>query len=282
MKTVIFILVFLLLFLNSTGTLYAAPEEEPRIGLALSGGAAWGLAHIGVLEVFEEEGIDICCIAGTSAGAIVGSFYAGGMSSREMRKLAENISWRRFLWPVISELGLFSTERLEEFIDNHLQGNEFADLDIDFTCVASDLGSGELVVLNDGSVARAVAASSAIPVIFEPVEINDRHLVDGGLISNLPLEILEKKDDIDILIGVDVVSSFSFAEFPQSRIEVGIRSYNIMQQYHVDSEGADILIKPDLEGISGIDFESYKKMIARGREAAAEVIPEIKNWDRTD
>ncbi|MFW5985558.1 MAG: patatin-like phospholipase family protein [Halanaerobiaceae bacterium] len=277
MKKLLVIFILVLVVANSCSVLAEArtEKEKTEVGLALSGGAAWGLAHIGVLEVLVENEIEIDYIAGTSAGSIVGSLYASGVSPEEMKEIAEDITWIDLLRPVISDLGLFNSEQIEKFIKENIKENQFSRLQIGLSVVATDLATGEVVILEKGKVSRAVTASSAIPVIFEPVEYREKKLVDGGLANNLPLDVVNQQD-VDIVVGVDVASSFSIAEFPRSKTEVGIRSYNIIQKHQTDYEGADVVIKPDLEGIRGTDFSAHKKMIARGRDAAREMLPEIK------
>ena len=250
-------------------------DEEITIGIALSGGAAWGLAHIGVLEVLEENDIKLDYIAGTSSGAAVGSLYASGVTPQEMAEIANDIKWLDLIRPIISDLSIFDSRRIRTFMQDKLETENFSDLKIGFTAVATDLGRGEVVYLDSGNLSFAVMASATIPIIFEPVKYGDKMLVDGGLSNNLPLDVLEKKE-MDVIIGVDVNSSFSIEAFPRNLIEVGIRSYNIMQRYHIAPEKADILIRPDLEGIRGMDFDSHEEIIAEGRRAAEEALPQIK------
>ena len=250
-------------------------DKEIKIGIALSGGAAWGLAHIGVLEVLEENGITPDYIAGTSAGAAVGSLYASGKSPGEMATFAEELNWLNLIRPVISDVSIFDSRRIREFMEEKLKVNDFTDLGTGFTAVATDLGSGDIVYLDRGDLSFAVMASATIPVLFEPVSYGEKMLVDGGLSNNLPLDVLER-EEMDVIIGVDVNSSFSIDVFPRNLIEVGIRSYNIMQRYHVNPEKADVLIRPNLEGIRGMDFSEHKQIIATGRQAAEEALPEIE------
>ncbi len=253
-----------------------AAEDDPVIGLALSGGASWGLAHIGVLEVLEEEGIEFKIIAGTSSGALVGSLYAGGMSPQAMAEEAKSIAWTDFVDPIIQGMGFFSTRGIEEFVASHLPEDEFQALPIELAVVAADLDTGDEVVLNSGSVSKAVAASAAIPVIFDPVEYDDWLLADGGLVNNLPLELVRELG-ADKVIAVDVASNFRFTGRPETRTEVGIRAYNILMLDRTASKNADVFIRPDLNGIPGTDFSSHQEIIERGREAARKVLPEIRD-----
>lgn len=272
-----YIIIFLLVIsLLLTGTVNAEENNDKVVGLVLSGGAAWGLAHIGVLEVLSENDIKIDLISGTSAGAIIGSFYAGGTTPEEMIEIASGIRWRHFLNPVIADLGLFSPSGIEKYIKSELKIDQFDKLPIKFAVIAADLESGDEIIINEGSISSAVSASSAIPVIFKPVKNKDRLLVDGGIVNNLPVN-LAKEMGADIIIAVDVTGVFSFRETPDSKLEAGIRAYNILQRSQVDASQADILIEPDLTGIRGIDFKSYEKIIKKGREAAEKVLPDIIN-----
>ncbi len=273
MSKIIFCLLLILLLLLPERVM-ADEFDKPVIGLALSSGAAWGLAHIGVLEVLAENDIEFELVAGTSAGAIIGAFYAGGTTPHEMEDIVAEMSWLDILRPIISKNALFRSDVIEKFIASNLKINSFAELPVKLSVVAADLATGETVILNEGVISQAVTASSAIPVVFEPVYLNDKVLIDGGMANNLPVDVV-KEMGADIIIAVNVSGGFSFKELPQSKIETGIRAYHIMQKNMVNNQGADILIEPDLDGISGIDFEEYEILIEKGREAAEAALPDI-------
>lgn len=153
---------------------------KPKVGLALSGGAARGLAHIGVIKAIENEGIPISFVAGTSVGSLIGALFAAGVGWQEMAELARKLKWRDLVSVSLSGLGLARTDKLQKIIDRLLGGKRFEDLAIPFAAVAVDIASGEKVILKTGSVAEAVQASCSIPGIFEPVPLNGHLLVDGG------------------------------------------------------------------------------------------------------
>ncbi len=276
-KQLFFLILTLCILAGALAMVFFLREEDkkdPVVGLALSGGAAWGMAHIGVLEVLEENQIPIDIITGTSAGAIVGAFYASGMSPKDMALTASDLSWNDFLTPTIPNLGFFSTKGLEDFLDQNITVHDFSQLAIKLAVVATDLERGEEFIFQEGPVSKGVAASAAIPVVFEPVSYQGRILVDGGLINNIP-DDLARNMGADIVIAVNL-SGYSFEGKPENQIEVGLRSFNIIQKYRSRALEADIVITPDLTGISSADLEAYAEMIALGRKAAENALPEIK------
>ncbi|MEJ6951411.1 patatin-like phospholipase family protein [Natronospora cellulosivora (SeqCode)] len=264
----IFIFFTLITFNISIGAQEGQEDNEQLVlALSLSGGAALGIAHIGVLEVMEEYNIKADIITGTSAGALVGALYAGGMSPLEMEKLASNIKWRDLLGVEIPDMGFFSARGIESFVYKRIEEDNFDNVPIKLAFVATDLNSGYKVIIDGGSISRAVSASAAIPVLYSPVEYKDMLLTDGGLVDNLPID-LARDMGADIIIAVDVLSNFAYSGKPTNQLEVGIRSFNILQQSRVNLDAADILIKPDLEGFRGMDIDRYDELVERGREAA--------------
>ncbi len=159
----------------------------PKIGLALSGGAARGIAHIAVLDTLELEGIPIHAIAGTSAGSIIGALYAAGMPLLEIKRIILKTTWTDILKFNVPRRGLISSEGIYRFMDSILPVKKFSSLLFPFAAVATDLRTGEKVSITTGSVARAVQASCSLPVVFTPTEINKRLLVDGGVVSQIPV-----------------------------------------------------------------------------------------------
>jgi NTE family protein len=179
--------------------------QQKRIGVALGGGSARGYAHIGAISVLEKHGFEPNVIAGTSFGAVVGAMYALGQSCEEMRKSSSQIRSRQLI-PQITDFGLhkaalFSGEKLEAYFDALLEGRHFSDLKKELVVVATDVDTGERVLLNKGSLGKALRASASMPGIFAPVEIDGRRLVDGGLGSPVPLETLETLN-VDLAIGI--------------------------------------------------------------------------------
>ena len=183
-------------------------KRKPRaIGLALSGGATHGAAHIGVLQVLEREGISPAIVAGTSVGAIIGAAYVAGVPLAQMSHLFSQARWPNLLniaWR--GSLGIFDTEPLAAFIHTHIGDRTFEKLPRPFAVVACDILTGQRVVLKSGPLALAVRASAAIPGLFCPIEINGQLLVDGSVVDNLPVGVVREMG-ADYVIAVDSVPS---------------------------------------------------------------------------
>jgi NTE family protein len=193
-------------------------NNEIKLGLALSGGGARGLAHIGVLRAFENANIRPDYLAGTSMGGVIAAGYAVGLSPDDMEQIALEFATLRKLWgladPTLPRRGLFQGERLLAFFERCMRGCTFADLNIPLTLVAVDLNSGQEVHLREGSVAEALRATVSIPGLLAPVERNGQRLVDGGLLNNLPVDVVQSMG-ADITLGVDVYSSIVGESFWQ-------------------------------------------------------------------
>ncbi|MBT4334620.1 hypothetical protein HOD61_02280 [archaeon] len=174
-----------------------------KVGLALGGGTALGLAHIGVIEILEKNKIPIDYISGTSSGAIIGALYASGMNISDIKKIAETTKWENLVDFKIPIKGILSGDRLEKFIRVLLKNKTFEELDIPLAVIATDIYNGEKVTFRKGDVASAIRASISIPSIFVPFRYQNRVLVDGGVVDPVPVEIL-KKMGADITIAVDL------------------------------------------------------------------------------
>ncbi|HEY9284453.1 MAG TPA: patatin-like phospholipase family protein [Pyrinomonadaceae bacterium] len=257
-------------------------NTRPRVGLALSGGAARGAAHVGVLRVLEEQGIPVDCIAGTSAGALVGGAYAAGLPLDRLEDFALRMRWRDFGRVTLSTLGVQSNARLEEFIRARFPAARFEDLPIPFAAVAADLQTGAPVVLKDeGDLAFAIRASCAVPGWYVPVvDGRGRQLVDGGIVANLPVRALRKfQPPPDILVGVDV--NFEGAKFlGPPRTALGILFQTIMVVQRVvsshEQRAADVVIVPRVGHIRWDEMRRGAELVRLGREAALESVGRIK------
>ncbi|MGM0419422.1 MAG: patatin-like phospholipase family protein [Bacillota bacterium] len=272
MQIIIVLIAFILIY----GVGVRAEQEKPVIALVLGGGAAWGIAHIGVLEKLLEENIEFDIITGTSAGAIVGAFYADGYSIEEMITEVEDLKFRDFLFPVFDELGFFSITRLEEYFDEKISQENIEDLPITMCISTTNIDTGQVEKFTKGPLDKLLAASTSVPIMFAPVEYEDYLLADGGLVDNLPVQAAHELG-ADIVIAVDVGGNFSFTDRPESKTEYGNRIFNIMRMASYSPEGVDIYIAPKLDGYSGTDFELYSEFIELGREAAEQAMPEIKD-----
>ncbi len=283
--------------------------HRPKIGLVLSGGAAKGIAHIGVLKVLEEAQIPVDFIAGTSMGAIIGGLYAMGYDAGTLEKLTVSQDWPKLLTDNILRTDLSMEEKEEEDIfivsfplstrglkipsgiiagqniENLLnklcfpayQIRDFSKLQIPYLCIAMDIISGKEIVIDKGYLPLAMRASMAIPSLFAPVKIDSLLLVDGGVINNFPADHLRKMG-ADIIIGVDV--AFLTAKVPETYDVFKVFEQTIISmsdhKIKTNREMCDILIMPDLTGLSGSDFNKADTLIARGEKAAQLLLPELK------
>jgi len=194
-------------------------QHKPFLGLALSGGGARGLAHIGVLKALEDAHIQVDYLAGTSMGGVIAAAYAAGMSPSEIETIALEYANLRTLWrladPTLPRKGVFKGKQLEVFFRRHLGEKTFADLRIPLTLVAVDLNSGKEIHLNEGVVAPAVRATVSVPGLLAPVERDGQRLVDGGLLNNLPVDVVRNMG-ADVVLAVDVYSNSEAPSFWQS------------------------------------------------------------------
>lgn len=205
-----------------------------RIGLALSAGAARGLAHVGVLEVLEEEGIEISAIGGSSMGAYIGALWAAGYSGKQLEKLAEEMSDRRKLWKLADPLllpmeGLFRGEKAKRHLAKSLGDLKFEDLKRELLVITCDLDSGERLVVRSGSLLDAVHASCAMPGIVAPVKFHNRRCTDGGVVDPVPVGALRHYANVDVVIAVSVLPSLSDVDAGRTRPEP-VLPKNIMRR----------------------------------------------------
>jgi len=296
----------MLLFLS---TLPSARAEEapdhPKIGLVLSGGGARGGAHVGVLKALEELGITVDYIAGTSMGAIIGGLYASGYSAADIELVLIETDWKtaltdaparrdrtmrkkeleaQFLIPyrlgfnkgkIQLPLGAIEGQHLDQIFQElflpFLGMHDFDRLPIPFRAVATDLVTGDAVVLSSGSLPDAVRASMSVPAVFAPVRINGRLLVDGGMANNLPVDVVREMG-ADIVIAVDISSPLLKEEQLTSVLSVTEQLTNFLTRKTADEQIAslgpgDFLIVPELEGFSSSDFEGAGSIVPLGYEA---------------
>lgn len=246
------------------------------IGLVLSGGAVRGIAHIGVLEVLEEAGIRPDVVAGTSAGSLVGALYCAGLPLAEIKAEALNLSWSKIGRVRRPGLGWFDASRMEERLNELIGRRTFAELEIPFAAVSADILTGEMVVLRQGSVARAVRASCSVPGIFTPVEQGERLLVDGGVLNNLPVSVAREMG-ADYVIAVDLLPSVHRSRRPRHLAEIWMLTYYTFTLLaHRERSDADCLIVPDISHLGMMDFSHAPEFIAKGREAAQAALSKLR------
>lgn len=252
-------------------------SERPVIAFVLGGGAARGFAHVGVLKALEENGIEADIVVGTSAGSVVGSLYAGGIRGDELVEAAMNLNLSQLTDWMFPNRGVLRGELLQSYVNNLLDNRPIEKLDIPFIAAVTDLESGELVILNAGDTGMAVRASSAIPGLVQPVSINGREYVDGGLVSQVPVRIA-RRYGADLVIAVDV------SRTPLPRPELGstvalLRQSVIIMSNRIaetELEEADIVIRPAVGMINVGEFDSRDVAVLAGEQAALAAIPEIK------
>ncbi|MBM4429668.1 MAG: patatin-like phospholipase family protein [Chloroflexi bacterium] len=249
---------------------------QRRVGLALSGGAALGAAHIGVLEVLEEHGIWPHCVAGTSAGSAVGVVYCAGLGLARIKEVATELEWGKLGRVVLPRQGFFDGSRLEEYLIQLIGDLRFDQLYIPFAVAAADILTEELVILREGRLAPAVRASCAAPAVFTPVEHQGRLLVDGGLINNLPVSAVREMG-AEYVIAVDLLAPLVANRGPpKTMLEMLLVSFvTLMRNTHREAELADVVISPDVAEFSPVDLSNVPILIERGRQAAETVLPRM-------
>jgi len=251
--------------------------RKKRVGLALGGGAARGIAHIGVLKVLVENKIPIHFIAGTSSGALFGALLSGGMSIDEIETASRRAGWSRLVRLSLSRRGAISADAMEKLIIESIGDRDFNSLGIPLSIVATDLRTGEQVVIKEGSVARAVHASSAVPGVFVPVEIGDKLLADGMIVNNVPVDVV-KDMGANIIIAVDVIPRTNHLQGYLNMVQAVERAVDlgIKFQSQPKLKMADFVIEPVSENIGPFGLDYAPRLIRMGEEAAREQIDRIK------
>jgi NTE family protein len=277
------VLLFLICFLigcgsGSVGRLMPWGDRRPRVALVLGGGAARGFAHVGVIRALEKSKIQIDMIVGANIGALIGAIYADKKGAAELERLAFSLEERdifdyNFINPT---LGFARGARLEDFLAKRLSVKEIDQLKLPFAAVATDIQNGEVVILQSGSIARAVHASSAIPGIFTPVAHQGKMLVDGGVLNNVPVDIARR-------MGADVVIAVDLGAGPKGA-QVSNLFDNVVQSFYLAARPnaeakltqADVAIRPKVTETGLLDFSRKKELVTLGAEAAERVLPEIR------
>ncbi len=251
-------------------------EEEKKIGLALGGGAVLGAVHIGVLRAIEERQIPVDYISGTSSGSVIGALYAFGKTPEELEHIFEELTWFDISALSLSQNGLLSNEKLGKMIINHIGEVNIEDASIPLTIIATDASNGDKLELKKGPVNMAVMASAAIPGIFKPIKLQNRLLIDGGIVENIPTQTL-KDNGADFVIGVDLHTGFKQEE-PGNIIDVILNSFHfsILSAARLQVRVADILIQPDLTGFNRTDTKQVRDLIKIGYEEATRLLIEHK------
>ncbi|CAK16627.1 patatin-like phospholipase family protein [Pseudomonas entomophila] len=307
-------LLFCLLLTLTSLTVQAAEPARPKIGLVLSGGAARGIAHIGVLKALEEQGVRIDAIAGTSMGAVVGGLYASGYSVDELEKLATTLDWQQALSDAPPRkdvpfrrkqddrdflvkqklsfrddgslglpLGVIQGQNLALLLESKLAHTadirDFDKLPIPFRAVATDIASGEKVVFRRGHLPKVIRASMSIPAVFAPVELDGRLLVDGGMTDNIPLDVVREMG-VDLAIVVDIGTPLRNRKQLATVVDVLNQSITLMTRRNSEEQLAslrreDILVQPSLASFGVTDFGRAHDMIDAGYRATVALAPRL-------
>ncbi len=251
--------------------------SEVKVGLALGGGFARGIAHIGVLQALLSNQIPIHLVAGTSAGSLVGALFCAGLDPWMLERSAEQMNWRGLIRLRLRRDGLLDMQGLEQFILGHIGDIDFQDLKIPFTATATDLTTGKEALLDSGKVSAAVRASCAFPGIFLPVRVGRQTLVDGGLTHPIPTDVVRRMG-ADVVIGVDLNRPSGEPKPPRNLLHIIMSSLALVQRPQTEWAlgEADVIIQPDLHTFSIIELERVSEMVQAGREAAQKVIPAIR------
>jgi NTE family protein len=260
---------------ETTGTPKPAPRP-PRIGLALGGGAARGFAHIGVIQVLEENGIHPDLVVGTSAGSLVAALYASGKNGVALGQLADSMDEATITDWSFPGRALIRGDALARYVRETTGNRPIEKLPLPLGIVATDLDSGQPILFQVGDTGLAVRASSAVPAVFQPVRIGTREYVDGGLVSPVPVRFARQ-------MGADLVIAVDISAAPEGNptgdpMRMLLQTFAIMGRSinTFELKEADVVLRPRLPGVGGADFAARKKSIQAGREAATAALAQLR------
>ncbi|WP_127845920.1 patatin-like phospholipase family protein [Psychroflexus aestuariivivens] len=286
----------------------AQSGKDVKVGLVLSGGGAKGLAHIGAIKVIEEAGVKIDYIAGTSMGAVIGGLYAAGYTSKQLDSIFRTTNFESLIQDDLPRdaKSFYEKRESERYVlklpfDNfklslpsglskgqnvynlyaqllaHINIEDFSKLPIPFFCIATNVETGSQIILDHGNLANSISASGAIPTLFSPVYIDGMMLTDGGVINNYPIDELRSKD-VDIIIGVDVQDNLRDKEELVSGFDIltQVNNFRTIKAMNEKSKQTDVYIRPDIDDFNVLSFDEGEQIIENGKEAAKDVIEELK------
>lgn len=260
----------------------AVTEKSPRaptIGLALGGGFARGIAHIGVLKVLQEAGIPVRVVTGTSVGALIGAAYCSGLSCDELEGVAHKVRFTTFARWTLSRYGFASNDRMVAFLARTLKVKTFEELRIPLGVAATDFNTGEGVVFHSGVITDAVRASCAYPGMFLPVEIRGRYLIDGMLSHPVPTRPLRDMG-AERVLAVHLKGTWANGGPPRHLLDVIGQSFAIAQDMMspVWRSAADLVVEPDVAGFAYDDFKRADDLIRSGEVAMRNALPQVRAW----
>jgi len=265
----------------------ADTRPPAKIALALGGGAARGFAHIGVIKALEAQGINVDIVVGTSAGSVVGALYASGLNGFQIQEISMNMEenqvldgsglYRCILETVVSDKrGCIKGQALQDFINGKVKYRPIDQLSKTFAVVATNLSNGEMMVFKSGNTGLAVRASSSVPVFFQPVTVDGKDYVDGGLVAPVPASVASS-------MGADFVIAVDISDRPEDRSTAGISDI-LWQTFSIfgktinrhEQSSADIIIRPVTSGLPSTDVSGRNKAVLEGEKAVAAILPELK------
>jgi len=260
----------------------AVSPQTPSIGLALGGGFARGIAHVGVLKVLESEGIPVRAITGTSVGALIGASYCSGLSIPEMEEVARTTRFTSFARWTLSRCGFASNDRMVSFLKRTLKVTTFEELRIPLGVAATDFNTGKGVVFHSGPIIDSVRASCAYPGMFLPVEIGGRYLIDGMLSHPVPTRPLLEMG-VEKVIAVHLRGTWATGAAPRHLFDVIGQSFAIAQDAMSSlwREAADVVVEPDVAGFGYDDFKRADALIHAGEVAMRAALPAVRQWLET-
>ncbi len=254
-------------------------QRIPAIGVALGGGFARGIAHIGILKVLEEEGIPVRVVTGTSVGALIGASYCSGLSAAELEEVAHNVRFATFARWTLSRFGFANNDRMVKFLTRTLKVKTFEELRIPLGVSATDFNTGEGVVFHSGSIIDPVRASCAYPGMFLPVEIRGRYLVDGMLSHPVPSRPAREMG-AERVLAVHLKGTWNKNGAPRHLFDVIGQAFAIAQD-QMSSQwrtAADLVVEPDVAGFAYDDFKRADHLIRAGEVAMRQALPEVRKW----
>lgn len=257
----------------------AEPARRPKVGVALGGGFARGLAHIGVLKVLEEEAIPIDFLAGTSVGSVIGAGYASGISAKELEEIAHLVRFKDFSRWTFSRFGLFSNDKMSVFLGKVLRCKSFEDLKIPLAVAATDIITGEAAVFTSGDLVDPVRASCAYPGMFQPVQIGSRMLVDGLLAHAVPAMPLREMG-AERVLSVHLAAHWVKPRGPRHVFDVIGQCFSIAQDRMCGPwrAASDVVLEPEIGDFGYDDFARATDLIHAGEVACRAAMPMIREW----
>ena len=254
------------------------PPRRPRLGLALGGGAARGFAHVGVLQVLEEAGIRPDLVVGTSAGSFVAAMYASGKTPAQLQRMAETMDEAVFTdWTVpLLGRGMMRGDALARYVNGQVSTRQIEDFKLPLGIVATDLQSGQGVLFQRGDVGTAVRASSAVPSVFEPVRIQGREYVDGGLVSPVPVRYARQMG-AELVLAVDISSAPEYGR-TGDMFQILMQTFTIMGKSinTFELREAEVVVRPALGQVGSADFSARRRSIEAGRAAMQQALPRLR------